>query len=422
MQRRVVQACAGCALMTVGALSGGGQALAKGGNNLDGLRSSYDARDVPESSYSLYPSLDIAVGYDDNIFAAESGEIDDAFLRIEPRVMWKSNWNRHALEFDSYARWVMYDEQTDEDRMEWGAGFAGQLDASQSTVFAGNARFDRLAEDRGSVDAAGLASEPTEYDVAAGALSLTQRFNRFSLGFGASMTAFDYDDVDMIGGGLIDQDFRDHNIQIGFAEAKYDFSPGYSAVLYGEFNKHDYDLDVDDLDFDPLFNVDRDSEGYKVEAGLDLDVTNLIKGRFMAGYVDQDYEDPSLIDIEGTSYSADLIWSLSGMTTLRAEAKRDIEDTAFGLVGGRFATSYKVALDHEMMRNFFVTGQAEFKNYDFEGSAREDDLIIAGLGMRYLVNRRAMLDLTYEHSERESNFGALDYERNVVQLDLKIHR
>ena len=80
------------------------------------------------------------------------------------------------------------------------------------------------------------------------------------------------DDVAMIGGGTIDQDFRDRDQQTYFAEAKFVFSPGYSAVLYGEYQDSDYDFDASDPGFDPLFDVNRDSEGYKVEAGLDLDV------------------------------------------------------------------------------------------------------------------------------------------------------
>lgn len=387
---------------------------------LNRARPDYDAIGVPVGGFTLFPSLSVAIGSDDNLFATDALEVDDFFASISPEIILQSNWSRHELVFDAYTQATSYDENPDEDQVVWGAGLKGQLEARRSSIFTADGHFDRVSEARGSIDAVGLAAEPVLYDTATGSLGFNQRLNRFSFSLGGRLTSFDYDDVDGFGGGLIDQDFRDRSVTVAMATAKFELSPGYQAVLHVEFNERDYDLEPTDAGFVPGVNFDRDSTGYKVEGGFEFGVTNLVDGKVMVGYLEQDYDDVDFTIIEGAAFSAELRWSISSLTDLRVEGGRSAEDSTSSFVGGRLATVYGAAIDHELRRNVIATVEASHTNYEFEDSLRDDDITRAGVGIRYLINRKMSLGFGYEYLDRSSNVVGVDHARNVVQLNYRV--
>ncbi len=415
-----VKAVLGAALLAFGAFKANAEEEQGDTGVLDRSRPEYDALGVPAGGFTLFPSLSVAIGSDDNLFATEGFEVSDTFGSLHPEMILQSNWSRHQLVFDAYARSTYYDENPDEDQVEWGAGLKGRIDASRSSILSADGRFDNLAEARGSIDAVGLAAEPVLYDMATGSLSFSQRLNRFSFSLGGRLTTFDYDDLASLGGGMIDQDFRDRSVAVTIATAKYEFSAGSNVVLQAEINSRDYDLEPGDAGFVPGLNFDRDSTGYNVKGGLEFGVTNLVNGKIMIGYLEQDYDDVAFTAVEGASFSAELKWSISGLTDLRFEGGRSAEDTTSALAGGRLATAYGAAIDHEFRRNVIATVEASHTNYDFEGSSRDDDIARAGAGVRYLVNRRMSLGLGYEYSDRSSNVVGVDHARHVVQLNYRV--
>lgn len=355
MYRTGVKIALGTVFLATGAFEANAEEELRDTGVLNRARPDYDAPGVPAGGFTLFPSLTVAVGSDDNLFATEEFEVDDFFASLSSEMILQSNWSRHQLVFDAYAQATSYDENPDEDRSEWGAGAQGQLDVSGSSIFNADGHFDRIAEERGSIDSVGLAAEPTLFDTVTGSLSFTQRANRLSLSLGGRVTTFDYDDTASIGGGVIDQDFRDRSVAVTIAAAKYEFSPGYRAVLQAEFNNRDYDLDPADAEFVPGVNFDRDSTGYTVQGGVEFEITNLVNGKVTVGHLQQEYDDVDFATVEGVSFAADLRWSLSGLTDLRIEGSRRAEDTTSAFSGGRFATEYGAAIDHELRRNIIIT-------------------------------------------------------------------
>lgn len=420
MKTTGVKVVLGAVLLAFGAFEANAEAEQGDTGVLDRSRPEYDALGVPAGGFTLFPSLSVAVGSDDNLFATEDFEVSDSFGSVHPEIILQSNWSRHQLVLDTYARSTYYDENPDEDQVEWGVGFKGRIDASRSSILNADARFDNLAEARGSIDAVGLAAEPVLYNMATGSLGFSQRLNRISFSLGGRLTTFDYDDLASLGGGMIDQDFRDRSVTVAIATTKYEFSAGSSVILQAEFNSRDYDLDPGDAGFVPGVNFDRDSTGYNVKGGLEFGVTNLVNGKIMLGYLEQDYDDVDFIAVEGASFSAELKWSVSGLTDLRFQGGRNAEDTTSALAGGRLATAYGAAIDHEFRRNVIATVEASHTNYDFEGSSRDDDIARAGAGVRYLVNRKMSLGLGYEYSDRSSNVVGVDHARHVVQLNYRV--
>lgn len=406
--------------LAIGAHQANADELERDPGVLNRDRADYDAVGMPAGGFTLFPSLGVAIGSDDNLFATDTLEVDDFFASINPEIIAQSNWSRHELVMDAYARAMKFDENPDENQTVWGLGIKGQIEALRSIVISGDGHFDRLSEARDSIDAVGLAAEPVLYDTATGSLSFSQRLNRVSFSIGGRYTTFDYDDLDSSGGGLIDQDFRDRSVAVTMVTAKYELSPAYVAVIQGEVNSRDYDLESSDAGFVPGVDFDRDSTGFKVQGGFEFGLTNLVDGNVMVGYLRQEYDDANFMEIDGVSFSVGLRWRLSGLTDLRIDGGRSAEDATSSFVGGRMATTYGAAIDHELRRNVIATIETSHTNYDFEDSLRDDDITRAGARIRYLVNRRMSLGLQYDYVDRSSNIVGVDHARNMVQLNYRV--
>ena len=230
---------------------------------------------------------------------------------------------------------------------------------------------------------------------------------------GATYSDFDYDTVPLTGGGVLNQDFRDREEYTQLLRLGYDVSPDTNVYVQGTLNQREYDQKP------PVVALNRDSDGYAVVAGADFRLTNLAQGGVYAGYQSQDYDDPTLPEIDGVAFGANVDWFVTPLTTVRFEAGSAIEETIAAGASGYTDNSAGLRIDHELMRNVIVGGAISFANQDYEGIARDDDVTRAGLSVDYLLNRNFSLRLGYDYADRDSSVAGLDYSRNEVGLTLK---
>src|SRR5690606_38348112 len=101
----------------------------------------------------------------------------------------------------------------------------------------------------------------------------------------------------------------------------YDVQPGYTAFVQGSLNQRDYDQTPDDGGFN------RNSDGYRVDAGIEVRLTNVIDGEFYLGYFGQNYDDPTFDDIGEIDAGARVLWSVTPLTTVKASLARNVEET-----------------------------------------------------------------------------------------------
>ena len=121
--------------------------------------------------------------------------------------------------------------------------------------------------------------------------TLNKSFNRFQVGVGAAHKIYNYDDID-----LIDQDFRDSDVTTVGGRLRYAFSPGYAVFSDFRYNWRDYRIDDND-----------NSEGWRALAGVQFEVTRLLRGEVGVGYQEQDYDNPLIGTVSGLSYEAALV-------------------------------------------------------------------------------------------------------------------
>lgn len=382
-------------------------------NVRDRVRPGYDAVGVRAGAFTVFPEASLTGTYNDNIYATDTNTESDFITTLGARVSAVSNWSRHALNLRAGLSQHWYADNGDEDRLDWDVGGNGRIDITRDTNISGGLSYAELTEDRGAPNAIGLAAEPTEYSLMQANVAFNHRFNRVTSSLGATYADYDYDTVPLIGGGTLNQDFRDREETTQFARLGYDVSPDTNVYVQGTLNQRKYDQQP------PAVPLNRDSDGYAVVVGSEFRLTNLAQGGVYMGYQSQEYDDPTLPDIDGLAFGASVDWFMTPLTTVRFEAASSIEETISAGASGYTDNSVGLRVDHELMRNVILGGHASFANQDYEGIARDDDVIRAGLGVDYLLNRNFSLRLGYDYTDRDSSVNPFDYTRNEVGLTLK---
>lgn len=379
----------------------------------DRMRPGYDAAGVRAGGFTVFPEVSVTGTYDDNIFAANVGEVDDFITTLAAGVSVQSNWSRHALNLNAGLAQYLYADNSDEDRLDWNVGGNGRVDITRDTNISGGLSYAQLHEDRGAPNAPGLAAEPTEYTLFQTNAALAHRFNRVTTRVGVGYADYDYDDAPLIGGGVLDQDFRDREEFEQFLRLGYDVSPDTNLYIQGTLNQREYDQKP------PVVALNRDSDGWAVVGGSEFRLSNLAQGQVYVGYQEQSYDDPTLSDISGLAFGAGVDWFVTPLTTIRIDAASTVEETVAAGASGFLDQSVGLGIDHELMRNVIIGARASYANQDYEGIARSDDVIRAGFGVDYLINRNFSAGLDYGFTNRDSNVPGLDYTRNEVGLRLR---
>jgi hypothetical protein len=385
--------------------------LGRGEGVKDRQRPAYDAIGFDMGGFRLFPAFTLGVGFDDNVTAAPSSELDSVTISPIGELELVSEWSRHFLGLQLVTDNIYYknDGLEEEDKNDFLVSGTGRLDVSSRTRLDGNLSYGILTEDRGSANTPGAAAEPVDFNRFDASVGIGHRFNRLGVGAGFRFTDFDYDNVSLIGGGTGNQDQRDRKVLQYRAEAGYEFSPGYEAIVRGTYNTREYDTQ--------FMGVNRDSDGYEFGAGMRFELTKLIAGEVFAGYLEQDYD--ALADIDGVSYGIDLEWYITQLTTISVYGKREVEETTGAVSSGYLVTRAGANVDHELLRNLILSAGFGWENNDYEGSARDDDILTGSIGAEYLMNRNIHLGFGYTYKERDSNITTLDYDRNRVGASLR---
>ena len=153
-------------------------------------------------------------------------------------------------------------------------------------------------------------------------------------------------------------------------------------------------------------------------AGSDFRISNLMQGGVFVGYQRQSYDDPTLTESSGVAYGANVEWYVTPLTTITFDAASTIEETTTVGASGYNAQTAGVRVDHELLRNVLLNGRISYEKDDYDGIARSDDKVRAGLGLDYLLNRNFTVGVGYDYVDNSSDVAGNEYKRNIVGLTL----
>jgi hypothetical protein len=393
--------------------------LKRGETVLERPRPELEPLGIRAGSFLIYPRIEAASVYDDNVFATENDTESDVLFQVRPDVTVQSDFNNHSLRFRTGAEIGRFVENSSENYADYFVTADGRVDILRDTNVTLQVAHRKDHEGRSDPDSStennpeevNGRAEPVEYTQTGAVAAFNQRFNRVSarVSFGADYYSFQ--DVALRAGGTSDQSGRDRWEYDTIVQLGYDIQPGYQAFIRGTYNIVEYDRST----------ANRDSDGYEIVGGARFDLTNLITGEVFAGYLQRDYDLQQFSDFSGVAYGLDLAWSVTQLTTVRGLVSRTVEETTLLNASSRDRTLYSLGVDHELLRSVILSGRAQYRQDDFQGANRNDDYYTASIGATYALNRNFYLEGTYTYETRDSNVAGEDYDSNLVLLSVGAH-
>ena len=355
-------------------------------------------------SFLVLPSVTTGIFYDNNIFAAETARTGGWIWATAPKVVVRSDFSRHQLELDvglSHRNYLDHGSETTTD----GYGqVRGRVDVDSTTTVTAGGRVARLHEPRESLDVPFALAEPVPYDHYDANTTVNKVFNRLTVGLGARVQHFDYQDVPSITGLILDQDARDGTASTATSRVAYELSPGYHV-----FGRLDYNWrQFGDTPFA------RDSEGYRLLSGLEFEVGQLVKGSAGAGYLRQDFADPLSDDLSGFAYRVALEWNPTPLWTVLVSGERTISETTYLTAAGRAEATLGATVYYEFRRNLILNVGGLYAQHDYVGLPREDDILSGFVGLDYHLNRHLTVGVRHTIVDRDSNIPGLGFEKQVI--------
>lgn len=379
----------------------------------DDLADSYQPKGIDLGNFLFLPKVELDNAYNDNIYAERRGKNGDFITSIRPEFRLRSQFTQHSLNFYGMAEANKYWRYNNDDHINGQFGADGRYDISSTTELTGGLEFNAYHEDRGSDDAVN-GRKPTAARTASGRLGGKTQLGSFTYSLDGTLDRRDFDDVSTSLGTRINNDDRDRTEYKLVGRGAYEFYPGYSAVVALTGNSRDYDARRDD------FGFNRDSSGYRAEAGIGLDISQVVRGDFLVGYMAQNYQDRNLRDVNGLAVRASLNWTPTRMTLVVPTLERSVSETTTANASGMVRTTASVLVRHELARNLLFTGYGGVYLDDYRGTNESATTYELRARLTYAFDANVYLSGEISHKTKDSNATNRSFDQNFIGLRLGI--
>lgn len=364
----------------------------------------FDAFGLRLGNWVLSPELVVGGEYNDNVRAEEDDEDADVIGVVEPAFRLRSDWPVHLLGFEAGGRFERHVDETTEDREEARSTIFGRLDITRDDALFASATFRRDVQGRADPEDEG--GDLTELNRWLGRVGYVHRFVRMNLRVNTRVQRFDFLNLE-------DED-RDRDELAGGMRLNFALGPRFTPFIQGGYLTRDFDDAVDDT------GVNRDEEVYSGGLGGRLLITDVLLTEFSVDLFRTEFEDPSLDSFTALGLSGELVWNITRLTSIIAEAERTERATTQAGASSRIDTDVSIRLEHEVLRNLLVFTSAGYLNHDFQDIERTDDRFRAGVGGELLLNRNFSIFARYDFERRDSNVEDRDFTRNAAFVGARL--
>jgi hypothetical protein len=378
---------------------------------LDGLR---------VGSFVVSPEISLTEMYDDNIYATRVKEVEDWISIISPTISVKSDWARHSLNFWAGLDADIYRSNSDENVVDHWLEGEGRFDISDKTNVYAGAGVSRNHEDRANLDdplRTTLANEPTRYTETKGHLGAFHQFDAASLRIGTTYEHLNFDNVSAIGGGTIVMNDRDRKLYSVGGRASYKISPKYEAFVQAATDDRRYDMS----------GVGRDSDGYRVAAGMGFDFGGNNKAEAYIGHLKQNYKSSALADVSKPYFGAEAKFAVGPSTYVSAFIDRELAETTITGASSYLDTTVGARVDHDVSQDLSLNGRLAVSKSQFQGVSRDEDYLDAGFGAKYYIAKDVYVAGDYRLMLRETDANTVtatgtqntfDFDRNQIYVSV----
>lgn len=377
---------AAAAFLAAGTALGQGQAAPTGG--------------IPVGPLTVFPAVDLAHGYDDNLFLRPSDRFSSSYTVLSPSVRAEAKTGPHKFDFGLRVDQGRYHSSPADSYTDYSLFGNGDIVFSGRAGLRMRAEFRHGHDPRGSTDAAFTAT-PNEYDNYA--LDGVFRYGapgargRIEIDAGTFQRRYTNNPDSTAG-------FNNNTTQLGGA-FYWRVMPRTEVLAQVGYRGIDYKLADSTLD----------STENRYLIGVKWEATAATTGTAKFGHMTKEFNSSQRERFSGSAWDVGVRWSpLTYSVFDFVSSKTTSESTGFGdtVVG----TNYGVTWSHAWNSRLRTQALASFRNDAFTGAgvSRKDDTKSFGLKVAYDFRRWLRLGAEYTHAERDSNDSLFNYKRNLL--------
>lgn len=352
----------------------------------------------------IFPKLVIDNSYETNIFRQETDERSDLFVRIEPTLDIRTDWDNHGLRFLVSGDATRHLELSSEDTEDFSFRGTGDIDITERLTTRVDLHHERKHVPRSSPD-----------DVSAPVPSIF-----FDSGIAFRMGQ-DGEVIDVDGRGSyrrlnfrdntgVNNDDQDKDVYSGQIRLSYESVPGSKFFIQPSVTIEDFLDAVDDG------GINRDSFTWNVIAGVDVDYSAVTFFEFGAGFRQRSFGDPQLASEGGVSVDGRVVWNVTGLSTITASVKNAVEDTATGGASSRDVWTFNLRGDHELLYSLLLEAGLTYVSDSFNGIERSDQTTTLFAGADYLMNEYVRIKGRYTMDDKSSDDLTQEFVNHALNL------
>lgn len=382
-----------------------------GNNDASRMDDSYQPKGIDLGQFLFLPKVDTRETYNSNIFATRHQPKSDLVTTVQPELTFRSRFDRHALNAHFQLENSTYKSFGSENHLDGSGDLDGRLDIGASSELTAFAQLYARHEDRTSPDDGdGIRPTPTRgFNGKIGGKTEQGHFTFLSDVTSRRMT---FEAVPTSFGTIIPNQDRDRWEVEGRFRTSYEIFPGYSAVAQVSLNDRVYDSKLDRNGYD------RNSMGYRAETGVGVDLSQLLRGDFMVGYLKQKYKDSRFTNPSGLSVRSTFNWTPDKLTLVVPSLERSVSETTTPGASALVATSGSVFVRHELARNIVLFGSASAAYEDATGVEQTDWLYEAKASVTYSFAPEVYVGGEVGYKYKDARVDNLGYKQGTVMVRL----
>jgi hypothetical protein len=362
-----------------------------------------------------YPRAELDESYNSNIFATTTSPTADLITAFSPSFDLLSIFPRSALDLSGSAIFQDFATHPTQNTETGTITANGQLGVTAGSSLYATAQISHPYISYGSPNSPMGIAEPVTYWNYLARAGYTQTGRRISYGVDVGVAAAQYNAAPTLSGGVSPQSSQNSLVSDAALHASYEIVPDYLGYIRIDGNHYDYLRALSSAN----------STTYRIDFGLQILPRHVIFGNVYAGYLVQNYTQSSLGSTPFPDYGGELVWTVTTLTTLTFDGLRTFytgtpaTTTTIGVGpagNGYLASSIGVRADHELLRNLLLTLNATYELDNFQGITRTDNVITAGAGVTYSINRYLFLGGSFSYYQRSSTFAGASFNQDVVML------
>jgi hypothetical protein len=369
-------------------------------------------------AFTLYPSLDVQVGYDTNVYATPAPTVGSMYTHVRPGLELRSDWIRHEVRVLANGGFGFYPAASSQNYQNYLFQFDGRLDIRNDFYATGMIAARRATEALGTPNTE-FATAPTVVDTIPVEFNLYQRFNRFFYRAGAAGTRYWYYDNSIISAGGLPAASRDRveyeqRIRLG-----YEVTEDLALWVAPSLQQRIYDIYIN------AAGQARDSVGWGLNFGATWTAGRKTKLEGFIGYQQLSYI------ADGSSTPA-TVFGLSGSwngyepLTIRPAISRTINESAYSAYQNFVSTTVGVDFTYEIHDAWTAVGGTSINAADYNPAAgvantspRTDYYWKASFGLQYSFRPQLSIGPLYEHTTgwtTDPSSGGPQYSRDQFSI------